>query len=263
MSVPPYPGWMDADAVAEALRTGDGAGVKIAILDSGIEMSHPALAGLELQDDVVIRESFGKLLIEAGDGTDLYGHGTAIASIIRRIAPGATLGSFRVLDARLGSRNHVIGEGIRLAIERGYHLLNCSFGCRDGEGRHMALYKKWVDAAYLRRVHLVTACSNLNVNIQEWPGSFSSCVNVNMAACPEETLAYREDHPVEFAAIGVGLDVPWTGGTRTTVSGSSFAAPVVAALLARILGAYPGLSSSQAKSLLQAHAAGWRNEWGM
>ena len=70
---------------------------------------------------------------------DLFGHGTAIAAIIRRIAPEAEIGSFRVLGESLDSRTVIIREGVRQAIERGYHVLNCSFGC--GVLEHIFQYK--------------------------------------------------------------------------------------------------------------------------
>ena len=53
----------------------------------------------------------------------------AIASIIRQVAPEAKIGSFRVLGEQLRSRTAIICEGARLALDCGYQVLNCSFGC--------------------------------------------------------------------------------------------------------------------------------------
>lgn len=254
--------WPAEATVDDALRNGDGAGVKIAILDSGVESAHPALAGLELVDDWIIASDEPQLMtVEPGCGEDKFGHGTAVASIIRRHAPAARLGSFRVLGTSLATRNHLIKHGVMLALERGYQILNCSFGCRDDQGRHAMLYKEWLDQAYLQRVHVVAACNNDNVNIQEWPAFFSSCIAVNMANGSAGNLTYRRDHLVEFAANGDELDVPWLNGTRKIVSGSSFAAPVVTAYLARLLSVFPDLSVVQAKALLQHHASSWREEF--
>ena len=253
--------WPDSAQINAAFSFGEGENVRIAIIDSGVDTSHPALAGITLEDDWVIREEDGSAIVEAGTGVDVFGHGTAIASLIRKHAPKAKIGSFRVLSATLGSRNFLIRQGAKLAIDKGYHILNCSFGCRDDQGRFSMLYKEWLDLAYLRRVHVVSACNNDNFNTQEWPGFFQSCVNVNMAAGVKDRLVYRRDHLVEFAAEGVDQELPWINGTMKTVSGSSFAAPVVSALLARLLSVFPDMSIVQAKSILQHHADRWRDDF--
>ena len=87
--------WLSPGEAAEAIKRGRGKGIKIAILDSGVEASHPALGGLELVDDVAIMEEGQRLKVVPG-GVDRFGHGTAIASVLRRVAPEAELGSFRV-----------------------------------------------------------------------------------------------------------------------------------------------------------------------
>ncbi len=248
-------------AVLDALQHGDGAGVKIAILDSGVETSHPDLAGLVLEDDIVVQEDCGRLHLDDGHGVDVFGHGTAIASLIRRHAPAARIGSFRVLSPSLATRNHQIRAGVLAAIERGYHIINCSFGSRDDQGRHAMLFKEWLDKAYIARVHVVAACNNDDFNIQEWPGFFTSCITVNMAAADGPNLVYRRDHIVEFAAPGDGRRVPWVGGTHKTVCGSSFAVPVVSSYLARLLSRFPDLSIAQAKAMLQRHSQPWRDEF--
>lgn len=251
--------WLDRGKVLKALREGDGAGVKLAVIDSGIEVSHPALEGLVLEDDWAISDIAGVMKEREGLGLDVFGHGTAVASLVRQFAPGAMVGSFRVLSASNGSRNHLIRAGVLKAIERGYRILNCSFGCRDDDGKHAMTYKDWVDRAYLAGVHVVTACNNEDFGHQEWPGFFSTCINVNMAAGIGQGFTYRPDHLVEFAATGVDLELPWKNGTYKRARGSSFAAPVVAAYLARLIAAFPSLSVIQAKALLQHYGEEWRD----
>src|SRR5687767_4276219 len=96
---------LSLDRAREGIEQGTGAGVRIAIIDSGIETSHPQLGGMRLEDDIAVTSDGLRLEVVPGEGKDLYGHGTAIASVIRRIAPEATLGSFRVLNERLGGRH--------------------------------------------------------------------------------------------------------------------------------------------------------------
>jgi subtilisin len=232
-----------------ALKQGTGRNIKVAIIDSGIETSHPLLRGLTLADDVAIVDQGFQISTIPGEGHDAYGHGTAIAAIIRELAPEAQIGSFRVLGQHLRSRTLLIREAVRQALDRGYHILNCSFGCSRED--HVLVYKEWIDEAYVQGCHIVASCNNDNFMKREWPGHFPSVVTVNFADCREAEMFYcRLGHLVEFAARGQDVEVPWVGGGRKKVTGSSFAAPHVAGLLARLLSCCPELTPVQAKALL-------------
>jgi subtilisin len=238
------------------LHSGRGARIKIAVLDSGIEASHPMLEGLALADDLAIVDQGVQIAATPGEGRDVYGHGTAIAGIIRSLAPEAEIGSFRVLGEHLRSRTLIIREGVRQALERGYHILNCSFGC--GREDQVLLYKDWIDEAYTLGRHIVASCNNEDFLKREWPGHFPSVITVQSAGCAQaEVFFCRLGHLVEFAARGQNVDVAWLEGGRKKVTGSSFATPHVSALLARLLSCSPSLTPLQAKSLLHMLAAPW------
>lgn len=238
------------------LRSGQGANIKIAVLDSGVDTSHPLLQGLTLADDLAIIEEGHQIAAVLGGGRDVYGHGTAIAGIIRELAPQAEIGSFRVLGEHLRARTLIIREGARQALERGYHILNCSFGC--GRDDQVLLYKDWIDEAYNLGRHIVASCNNENFLKREWPGHFPSVTTVSFTNCVDGEAFYcRLGQLVEFAARGQDIEVAWTDGGRKKVTGSSFAAPHISALLARLLSGWPTLTPLQAKSLLHTLAAPW------
>jgi len=74
---------------------------------------------------------------------------------------------------------------------------------------------------------------------------------VNMTNSEGDQLFYFEDNSlIEFKAKGVDVKVPWSGGREKVVTGSSFAAPRLAGILARLLSVYPEISPTQAKALL-------------
>ena len=248
---PSAPGpWLTVDQARRFLKEGTGRGVKVAVLDSGIETA----SNWELADDVALVENDLQLRIVPGEGQDVYGHGTAIADILRRVAPEVSVGSFRVLGAQLRSRTAIINAGVRLALDRGYHILNCSFGCARPD--HVLQYKDWIDEAYLRGRHVVAACNNDDYTRREWPGHFPSVVTVRLVRSADPlALFFSPGTLVEFGAAGEDVDVAWIGGARKRVSGSSFAAPHVAGLLARLISCCPELSPLQAKGLLQQLAA--------
>ena len=232
------------------MAEGRGRGVRIALLDSGVETAHPALAKLRLADDLVFFARDGRIVCEPGDGTDPYGHGTAVAGIIHELAPEAELGSFRVLGPQLASRTGIASAAAREALARGYHILNCSFGC--GISAHIHLYKAWVDLAWTEGAHVVAACNNLDPAQAEWPAHLLPAIGVNMtAAAPPDGLVVMPGQFIEFAALGVDVTVPWCGGGFRQMTGSSLAAPRVTGLLARLLSVFPGLGPAQVRALLQ------------
>ena len=245
------------DEARQALSEGTGRGVRIAVIDSGIEIDHPRLKGISLLDDLHVVDGGVQIEVKQGDGSDIYGHGTAVAGVIRRLAPDAQIGSIRVLGENLGSRTVIIREGVRQAIDRGYHILNCSFGC--GLSEHIFQYKEWIDEAYLKGIHVVSACNNYDFTTPEWPGYFPSVVTVNMARTEDDhTFFYKPGHLVEFAARGVDVTLPWNHHGTKEVTGSSFAAPIMSSLLARLISKMPGLLPLEAKSILHRLAMAWR-----
>lgn len=252
MSEPAF-NWPTLEDARHWLHHGTGRGIKVAVLDSGIEAGHSSLARMSLADDLAIDLDGNRLSILPGEGRDTFGHGTAVAGIIHRLAPDAQIGSFRVLGQELRSRTMIIRAAALLAIERGYHILNCSFGCSRED--HVLFYKDWIDEAYVHGRHIVAACNNQDFTRREWPGHFPTAITVNFCRCsrPEE-FQYRRGHLAEFAASGQDVEVAWLGGTFKKVTGSSFAAPHVAGLLARLISNSPELSPLQAKALLAGFA---------
>lgn len=250
--------------VEEAARTGTGAGIRIAVIDSGVEADHPRLRGLRIRDSVAFEEDGGAIRKIEGEGRDTYGHGTAVADIIHRHAPEAAVGSFRVIDARSLSRTHLICAGVREAMRRGYHVLNCSFGCR-GLAKFILPHKEWADEAWLKGVHVVAACANSGSDEAEWPSHFASVIGVDLAATDDDELYYRPDHLVSFSAKGENVEVAWLNGGVQVQTGTSFAAPKFSAHIARILSVYPEIPPSMMYSYLSSVAKPWhpglRSDW--
>jgi subtilisin len=251
--------WLDPTEASEIIGSNTGKGIRIAIVDSGVEFAHPRLAGIKMADDVAIVSDGLRLVTSPNSGEDVYGHGTAVAGIIHATAPDAEIGSFRVLDAHNNSRSAIVCEAVRQALDAGYNIINCSFGC--GVLDQVLDYKTWVDEAYLKGIHIVAACNNFDFLRPEWPGFFATVITVNMARTPDESrFWYKGGTLVEFAARGVDVEVAWRNGGTKQVTGSSYAAPRVAGLLARLLSGRPDLTPLQAKALFHALAAPWTQE---
>ncbi|MEX2578289.1 MAG: S8 family serine peptidase [Verrucomicrobiales bacterium] len=249
-------GWPGLEDVRRAAETGNGAGVRVAVVDSGIQPDHPRLATLALRDSIAFSEQQGRMEVLEDAGHDAYGHGTAVADLIHRIAPEAEIGSFRVIDARSVSRTHLICAGVKEAMNRGYQILNCSFGCR-GLAKFILPHKEWADEAWRRGIHVVAACSNTDSNETEWPSHFSSVIGVDLADTDSDDFFYRPDHMVGFSARGEQMEVAWLGGGVQYQTGTSYAAPRLTGTIARILSVYPDIHPSLMHTILSSLSEPW------
>ncbi|MFI5894432.1 S8 family serine peptidase [Actinoplanes sp. NPDC051513] len=96
-----------------------GAGAKVAVLDTGVDATHPDLAGR-----VAEAEDF---TVEGGDAVDHFGHGTHVASIVGAVAPGASLVVGKVLDDEGGGTDSQVIAGMEWAATRA-PVVNMSLG---------------------------------------------------------------------------------------------------------------------------------------
>jgi subtilisin family serine protease len=241
--------WPELSKAREVLENATGKEVKVAVIDSGIDVSHAALNGVELEDDLAFSCDGVNLRIEENQSTDVYGHGTAVASLLLGAAPDVRLGSFRALDSSNHTRSFVIAECVNQAISLGYQVINCSFGCR-GLARYVMEYKEWVDRALLEGVQIVAACSNVDAGIREWPAYFPSVISVRGIDCEPDQVFSRQGRMVSFLARGERVEVPWLNGETKMETGSSYAAPLVAGKIARLLEGFPEVEPAAVKPLL-------------
>jgi subtilisin len=229
-----------------------GAGVKVAVVDSGVDADHPAVGSLAgsvvIEPDADAQDGYRAIV---GDHEDLCGHGTACAGIVRALAPEAEIYSVRVLGSNLKGRTSAFYGGIAWAVSQGMDVVNLSLSSKS-EQWYAALHEV-VDEAYFANVMLVCAANNMPG--PTYPSQFASVFSVAaLGGQDPEALVYNTSPPVEFGARGLDVEVAWTGGTTTQASGNSFATPHVAGMAARILSKHPGLTPFQVKAVLHAVA---------
>ena len=131
---------------------GTGNGVRVAVVDSGIDATHPAVG--QVHGGVVIEpddNAVDGIRIVPGEHQDLYGHGTACAAIIRGLAPGCELYSVRVLGPALTGRGRVFGAGLRWAIDNGMDVVNLSLSTRSRA--NVEAFYELVDEAVIQQRH--------------------------------------------------------------------------------------------------------------
>jgi subtilisin family serine protease len=229
----------------------DGAGVSVAIVDSGVDGGHPDVGGVD-EAVVVVAADDGSPVAEVDREPDVSGHGTACAGLIRSLAPGCRLTSVRVLGADETGTGRDLVAGLRWALESRCEVVNLSLATTRPE--FMIALHELADEAYFNSKILVASAHNMPV--ESWPWRFSSVVSVGSHDRPDPfEFHYNPRPPVEFFARGADIDVAWPGGGHIRVTGNSFATPHVSGLCALILAKHPTLRPFQVKSVLHATAS--------
>jgi len=160
---------VQADVAQEQGKIGDG--VLICLIDSGIDMSHPALAG-----KIVSKKDFVD-----GDDTpdDCAGHGTHVAGIVagvadefRGIAPGASLGVYRVFNCSGAIPSYIVLQGLERAIADSCNIINLSLGQVYNWDPNEPLVKALETAAAAG--HIITKSVGNQGNLMSVGGSFNA-----------------------------------------------------------------------------------------
>jgi subtilisin len=232
-----------------AFGGGTGAGTRVCVLDSGIELAHPLVG--TVQRSVAVTRAGDDIVILDDDSGDLCGHGTACAGVIRALAPDCDLTSVRVLGAGYTGSGAVMLAGLEWAIDQGFDVVNMSLSTTKKQ--YVDRLHELADAAYFRRTMLVASAHNMPV--ESFPWRFASVVSVGSHE-EEDPLAYyyNPNPPVEFFARGLNVDVAWLGGGTLRCTGNSFATPHVAGVCALVLSKHPELTPFQLKSVLHLTA---------
>ncbi|MFE9424093.1 S8 family serine peptidase [Kitasatospora sp. NPDC006697] len=224
----------------------DGSGVRVCVLDSGVDAEHPLVGGVDRAMDVVRGED-GELAVVPTEPADTAGHGTACASVIRAIAPGAALTSVRVLNSGAFGSGAALLTGLGWAIEQGYDVINMSLSTAKAE--FCDALRELSDSAYFRRCVIVASAHNMPVRSYPWP--FASVISVASHDSPDPmAYYYNPAPPVDFYARGVRVPVAGLGGRRIVSTGNSFATPHIAGICALILSKHRSLTPFQLKSVL-------------
>jgi subtilisin family serine protease len=228
-----------------------GKGVKVCILDSGVEASHPAVGAVAGAVAISLDEE-GNTAVAPDEEGDLCGHGTACAGVIRSLAPDADIYSVRVLGSGFTGTGKVLLAGLRWAVEQDFEVINMSLSTTKRAFSEML--RDIADTAYFKRTVLVASAHNMPV--ESFPWRFSSVISVGSHEEDDPMTFYANpDPPVEFFARGVDVEVAWIGGGTITATGNSFAAPCISALAALVLSKHPRLTPFQLKSVLYLTAS--------
>jgi subtilisin family serine protease len=261
----------------------DGTGVVVAVLDTGVDYSHPSLkdfiwtnpgeiAGNSIDDDGngFVDDVHGfDFSSDDSDPTDGDAHGTHVAGTIASavdpqsgavgVAPGAKVMAVRIIgDERMGFISDAVA-GIKYSVDNGAKILSNSWRVYrswnnfDPSDQNIELLRKAIEYAGEKGAIFVAAAGNEGRNIDShtdamYPGGYTGLSNLLVVAASDS-----KDLPAYFSNFGIirvtvaapGVDIVSTvpGGRFASMSGTSMATPLVSGVLAR------GMSASYAPSV--------------
>jgi subtilisin family serine protease len=224
-----------------------GRGVRVAVVDSGIDTEHPDLKGKVRESVEAVAEN-GKIEFRPSTSGDQAGHGTACAGIITSIAPDVDLYSVKVLGPKASGSGDMFLVGLDYAIKQKFRVINLSLGTTKRD--FFAPLHDLLDRAYQAGCIVVSAANNLPY--PSYPSIFSSSVVsvVKRTGGDPFNFGYRYGQVIEVVAPGVEVKTTWPGGGYRQLTGNSFACPYVAGIIALMMEAYPKLTPFQVKTIL-------------
>lgn len=232
-----------------------GTGIKVAIIDTGIDWNHPDLdANYKGGYDFVSNDN---------DPMDDNGHGTHVAGIVAAeddtsgvvgVAPEVALYALKVLGADgSGSYSDVIAA-LQWAVDKGIQVTNNSYGSSGDPG---VTVKAAFDNAYAAGVLHVAAAGNAGNPPGKgdnviYPARWESVIAVAATNQSDTRASWSSTGPaVELAAPAVNVYSTYWDDIYKTLSGTSMASPHVAGTAALVMVAYPGWTNVQLRSQLQ------------
>lgn len=211
-----------------------GRGVKIAVIDTGIDTTHPAFTGKLAPStewkDFVDGDS-NPQEVSGGKG---YGHGTSVAGTILQVAPNAVILPIRVLDFDgMGDLDKVV-MAVDWAIQKGAKIIHMSLGT-DVD---YTAFNDIVRVANSKGIPVVASSGNNGSKGMEYPSRFKSlAIGVGSVASTGGQSVFSAYGPeLDVMAPGEFVYSAYPAGQIAYSSGTSFAAPVVTGTFALALG---------------------------
>ena len=229
-----------------------GAGVRVCIVDSGVAPDHPQVGELSGSHAAIPEADGSGITVAEVKPEDRFGHGTACAGIVRRIAPRCEIHSVRILGENGGGTGDALLAGLAWAVRQRFDVINLSLS--TARPRYDQALRELADEAFFNRCVIVASAHNARV--ESFPWRYSSVVSVGSHAQEDSDLVYYNPAPpVEFFARGQAVPVAALGGGTIRNTGNSFATPHVTGRCALILSKHPRLTTFELKTVLYLTAA--------
>jgi thermitase len=232
-----------------------GADIIVAVVDTGVQLDHPALAAriTSVQADFVDgdgaandepngRDDDGDRQIDESTG-----HGTHVAGIALLVAPDAWIMPVRVLDSDGSGNVFAVAEGILFAAENGAHVINLSLGTTEESD----LLEDVIEEAAEEGVLVIAAAGNLGSRQETYPAA-DECALAITSVGPTDVKSKFANYGtwVDLAAPGESIYSAFPSDGYAWWSGTSMAAPFAAGQAALLRSYDPSLELEDVAELM-------------
>lgn len=269
-------GWnMELIEVPDVWTTSSGSGVKVAVIDTGIDNDHP---DLNVAGGVGFADKKWRVVTETNKWDDDNGHGTHVAGTIAALnneigvvgaAPDVSLYAVKVLGKDGSGYVSDIIAGIDWSAQNDMDIATMSLG---GSGSSQA-FQDVINAAHNSGVLIIAAAGNggdgnILTTETSYPAAYDNVVAVAATDSNNNVAGFSNSGPyVDIAAPGVYIRSTWNDGLYNTISGTSMACPHVTGVAALVLAKDPSLTPSDVESILTSTATdrgivGFDNSYG-
>lgn len=224
-----------------------GAGIVVAVLDTGVYAGHPDLAGQVIAGWNAYDNNT--------DTADVYGHGTKVAGVVAMaanngigsagVAHDASIMPIRISDLNGTGYYSTTANGLYWAADHGARVANISYNGMAGSAAVVAA------ADYLRGKGGVVVLSSGNTGAASTTAASDKLLVVGATDSNDVVASFSTYGPnVDLSAPGVGIYTTTYGGGYANASGTSFACPMTAATVALMFGANPALAAADVETIL-------------
>jgi uncharacterized protein YkwD len=238
-------------SVPDAWTRSYGDGIIIAVVDTGVDFTHPDLAGkfVSRGHDFVNNDN---------DATDDQGHGTHVSGIaagatnngvgIAGVGYNAKVLPVKVLNANGSGDMGTIASGIAWAVDNGAKIINLSLGGPMGA----AVLETALNNAWAKGAIVVCAAGNTGSTSPQYPAVYANCISVAATDAADRLASFSTYGPgIDVAAPGVQILSTVRGGRYESWNGTSMATPNVAGVVALIWAAHPTWTNAQVRAALE------------
>lgn len=233
-----------------------GTGVLIALLDTGVDPTHPTLAGriapngFNFVEGNSIINDVGNGVDDDGDGLidELNGHGTYLAGIIATIAPGAMILPVKVLDSDGAANAFRVAQGIHYAIDAGARVINLSLGSATPSD----LVSLALSDAHAAGVVILAAAGNLNQSDPvAYPAGDESVVAVASTDADDVKAPFSNyGGHIGLSAPGLQVVGAFPAGQYARANGTSASTAMAAGAAALLISQHPEFTADDVREVL-------------